>query len=165
MSSIWVLKYWLLCCIELKAPSPPVLPHLQIAFTLCDSFFTVCHHCSSSSGINRDSPTQVEWLNISQFISENVIWDVDYEIMKVKMKVNVMEGKRVIAMEEWERGIDSGRGITEIERRLSNSVIHIFTFASFPSGITQNPWRNLLIIEDTINLSLTRMHKRLNHFK
>lgn len=41
--------------------------------------------------------------------------------MNVKMKVNVIEVKRVILTEDWEREIDSGRGTTETWWNLSNS--------------------------------------------
>ncbi len=37
----------------------------------------------------------------------------DYEMMKVKMKVNVIEGKRVSDTEGWDRGIDCGRDTTD----------------------------------------------------
>lgn len=76
----------------------------------------------------------------------------DYEMMKVKMKVNVIEGQR---------GIGSRRATSEKHR--GGVVLHIS--ASFPSGITYNSTRNLFILQDAINVRLTRIPKHFNHFK
>lgn len=68
----------------------------------------------------------------------------DYEMMKVKMNVNAIEGQSA-----WQRGIGSRRATSEKHRR--GVALHIS--ASFPSGITYNSTRNLFILQDAINVS------------
>lgn len=100
---------------------------------VCFCFFTVCWPHNPSEGINKDGQTH----EASQTSSRKMrICDVDYGLMKVKMKVNVDQGERG---RDWH---GTGDGKTEIgatgtatEESMQLNSLHFHQPTYFPESL------------------------------